>query len=636
MKIKIAVATYGLQEKIVHDLQSDVIPDNVELTKMNLALSELAAEARKLEQARAVDAFVASGGNAATLEQIITTVPVINLKPTASDMINVIRETSLHADRVAIIFYRNTVEDIVRTMSSLSDIVDIKIDIFFYSTRKELEETIGSIKASGVMDIIGGSLAIQVAAEHGLYGHYMITEHGVVSAIKSAAEMVKTRYEETILSRQLNSVLYFIKEGIVATNREDVITICNPSAERIFGIRASDAVGKKVESVIPNTRLKIVREAGVKELNQIQVEGSVHILTNRIPIVDNGMTIGALATFNDVYEIENAEAQIRRKLYSRGLTAKYEFSDIIGSGPEITKAIAKAKEYAGSDMTLLIAGESGTGKELFAQSIHNMSRRKGKPFVALNCAAVSSQLLESELFGYEEGAFTGAKRGGKKGVFELADTGTVFLDEISEMSLDTQAHLLRVLEQKEIMRVGGEKIRPVDIHVITATNKNLKQMVAEGTFRKDLYYRLNVLYLRLPSLAERSSDIPELVYYYLQRLCPEVGTEELKAVAENPRLRAYNWPGNVRELRNFAERFSVLCRTSKNHEEIISDFVHPPYEYALPDTLQSAYSEKQNAIDEVEILRALKRCGGNKTRASEMLGISRATLWRKMKSLELE
>ena len=295
---------------------------------------------------------------------------------------------------------------------------------------------------------------------------------------------------------------------------------------------------------------------------------------------------------------------------------------------ELKKIIVQAQEYAGSDATVLIAGESGTGKELFAQSIHNYSRRSAQPFVAVNCAAMSSQLLESELFGYEEGAFTGAKRGGKRGVFELADMGTVFLDEIAEMSLETQAHLLRVLEQREVMRVGGERIRPVNIRVITATNKDLRRMVLDGTFRKDLYYRLNVLKIRVPSLRERSEDIPMLTIHFLRRFYAGPDIEKLCAIAENPLLRSYDWPGNIRELRNFAERISVLSGTSQNYDELVSDYFKPLLEAV--DT--GMHRSDQRTI----ILNALKDNNGNRENTAKALGMSRSTLWRKMKEAGIE
>lgn len=634
MKIRIGVATYGLQQQMVQNLKQDMIPNDVELLNMNLALSDLAAEAKKLEKGRKVDAFVASGGNAAALEQIITDIPIVTISPNAYDVIRVLQKASLYAEKVGCIFYEHSIPDVVNALKILKDFISISVSIGTYSNKTQLRKIIEEFSKDGIRDIIGGSLAIKMAAEYGLYGHYIVTEAGLTSAIYTAAELVKSRYVETMQSRQLSSVLNFISEGIIATNQDDIITIFNPSAERIFGIKSETAIGKEVSKVLTHTRLNIVRRCGVKELNQIQNEGPVKVLTNRIPILADGISIGALATFRDINDIENAEAQIRHNLYSKGLIAKHTFSSIIGQSAILKKAIQIAREFANSDATILIQGDSGTGKELFAQSIHNASNRNAKPFVAVNCAAMSHQLLESELFGYEEGAFTGAKRGGKRGVFELADMGTVFLDEISEISMETQAHLLRVIEQREVMRLGSEKIRPIDIRIISATNKNLWQMVQRGEFRKDLYYRLNILSLKIPTLSQRPEDIPIIFYYYLKQFCPHIEDSRLRNLSSLPCLTQYLWPGNVRELRNIAERFSVLSSANNHYEELITEIVGQ-------DTRGQLQQEKPkkllcSELDEEQIKKALQICRGNRINAAKQLGISRSTLWRKMKELGIE
>ena len=630
MKIRIYVATYGILERMANDLRPDMIPANVELVPMNLVLNDLSVEAKRLEQAHEADAFVATGGNASTLERIITSVPIVQIRPNGYDLIKVLQDVSLRTDRVGCLFYENSMPDVAKALEGLKDLINLSVVSCSYSTRRQLEDIVRGMREQGIRDVIGGSLALQAAAEQGLYGHYLVTEAGLTDAIRTAAKLVETRHQEVMQSRQLSSVLGFINEGVIAINRDDVITLCNPSAERIFGIRPGEAVGKKVYDVLKNTRLNIVRQTGVKELDQIQDEGGIKVLTNRVPMAADGVVIGALATFRGVHEVEQAEAQIRHKLYTRGLVAKHNFEDIIGCSPALRKAVDEAREYALSDATLLITGDSGTGKELFAQSIHNAGSRCGKPFVAVNCAAMTKQLLESELFGYEEGAFTGAKRGGKRGVFELADTGTVFLDEIAEISPETQAHLLRVLEQREVMRVGGEKIRPVDIRILSATNRDLREMVRKGQFRKDLYYRLNILSLNIPSLSSRPEDIPLIFLHYLKQLCPHISDDVLSSLAEMPELREYAWPGNTRELRNIAERFSVLSHTNDDYRQIILEsLARDPS--PLPGSDAPWKVQRQPSADGIRA--ALASCDGNKSKAAQMLGISRSTLWRRMREL---
>lgn len=627
MKIRIGIATYGLLDKMVNNLQPNMIPKHVELLQMNMLLNEMAAEAARMEKEHSVDAFVASGGNASILSQVISSVPIVTITPTGYDMIAVLQNASLRSDRVGCIFFENSMPDVVNAMLTLKDLLNFSIEVRNYSTKKQLKDILTEFRTMGISDVIGGALVLQMAAEQGLYGHYIVTEMGVISAICSATNLVESRYAEVMQSRQLNSILNFISEGIIATNQEDVITICNPSAERILNIKSASVIGKPVDSVLSNTRLNIVRRTKIEELNQLQVEENTKIITNRVPMLADNVAIGALATFRDISDFEKAEAQIYHNLYAKGFLAKHRFSDIIGNSPLLKKTVARAKQYAASNATILIQGDSGAGKELFAQSIHNESPRKSKPFVAVNCAAMPPQLLESELFGYEDGAFTGAKRGGKKGFFELADTGTIFLDEIAEISFDLQAHLLRVIEQHEVMRVGGERIRPVDVRIIAATNKDLHKMVIEEKFRKDLYYRLNILSLQIPTLAQRPSDIPQTFYYFLCRFCPHIDESILQQLSNYPPLSQYSWPGNVRELRNIAERFSVLSHTDTDYEKILSDALadHAPRSEntAAPAELSHSY-----------ILQVLSQCHGNKAEAARLLGVSRSTLWRKLKQIQ--
>ena len=276
--------------------------------------------------------------------------------------------------------------------------------------------------------------------------------------------------------------------------------------------------------------------------------------------------MGYMIVFDDIATLQQTEQKIRKKISRKPLTANYTFDDIIGSSESIQQTILQAKKYSQSNASVLIQGESGTGKELFAQSIHQSSNRSFNSFVALNCAAIPESLLDSELFGYEEGSFTGAQKGGKPGRFELAHGGTIFLDEISELPLHLQTRLLRVLQEKEIMRIGGDQVVPVDVRIIAASNKDLLECVKDGTFREDLYYRLNVLQLFIPPLRQRKKDIIELFRYFIrkeERLNQALSDQDLLIFEQN------DWKGNIRELENFAERFIVLCQDEiRSHDRI--------------------------------------------------------------------
>jgi len=299
-----------------------------------------------------------------------------------------------------------------------------------------------------------------------------------------------------------------------------------------------------------------------REIAQIVDINGNTFLTNSIPITVKDKIKGAVAIFTDIESIQKNEINVRKHLNKKGFVAKYKFSDILGNSDAILQTKELAESYAKTDFTVLITGESGVGKELFAQSIHNSSLRKTGPFVAINCSALNSNLLESELFGYERGSFTGARSEGKPGLFELAHNGTIFLDEIAEIPIEIQVKLLRVLQEKEIIRIGGEEIIPVDVRVIAATNKNLLKLVNEGHFREDLYYRLNVLSLEIPPLRERKEDIPVLIRYFCNELCQKYKISFEISSRELDYLFDYSWPGNIRELRNFIHRLFALYLNS--------------------------------------------------------------------------
>jgi len=328
---------------------------------------------------------------------------------------------------------------------------------------------------------------------------------------------------------------------------------------------------------------------------------------------------------------------------SRGHVAKYSFDDILGKSAKIKSAIEKARRFGSVDATVLIYGETGVGKEIFAHAIHNVSPRKDGPFIAVNCAAVPENLLESELFGYAEGAFTGAKKGGKKGVFEMANGGTIFLDEISEMSDKLQTRLLRVLQEYEIMPLGDARLISVDVRVIAATNSDLRGMVEKKLFRSDLYYRINVLTLVVPALRERREDIPILVDHFLQ-VSNKKFQKNIKGI--EPRgidlFYAHEWPGNTRELQNIMERLVILTDGDYISADLVAESLyisqikpHPTSSPQLQFETKPQKPQTKASFDKKAILNALAATNGHKKKAARILGISRTTLWRRMKKYNI-
>lgn len=350
-------------------------------------------------------------------------------------------------------------------------------------------------------------------------------------------------------SSQVKVLLDSTDDGIIEFNTDRKVVLCNKKATEIIGRSEEKIMSVNACELLRNISINKVYEGKQTIIDELIKINNKDIITSVYPLLNTGRFYGAVAIIKEFREVENKQHKIREKIIGKGHRAKYTFYDIIGNSERMNECKSIAKRMAKSNSSILITGETGTGKELFAQAIHNESSRKDYQFVVINCGALPANILESELFGYEEGSFTGARKGGKLGLFELAHEGTIFLDEIAEMPQNLQMKLLRVLQEKEIMRLGSDKIIDVDIRVIAATNKNLEEMVRENKFREDLYYRLKVLPLTIPPLRDRVEDILGIFEYYKNKFNGEFTLSE---DAKNT-LLMYNWNGNIRELRNFVE-----------------------------------------------------------------------------------
>ena len=451
------------------------------------------------------------------------------------------------------------------------------------------------------------------------------------------------------LSEQLeNYKLIFdsIHNGVMVTDAEGYVTHFNKPYGQFLGLDPAAQIGKHCTEVIENTRMHIVAETGIPEINQSHRIKGQNMVVQRIPIWKNGKVIAVFGQvmFKDIKDVTKLANRLsllesKVKLYEEELitlrSTRYTFDSIIGKTRAVTLLKKEALNAAANQFPVLITGDSGTGKELFAQAIHHASPRKLYPFVRINCSAIPKDLLESELFGYEKGAFTGARSEGKPGKFEIANQGTVFLDEIGDLPLTMQPKLLQVVEEKEFERVGGTRLIRSDFRVIAATNQNLEEMLSDGRFRKDLYYRLNVIPLHIPPLRERRDDIPPLVRHFLQQMAQEAAISAIEMGPEAEKaLGRHDWPGNVRELQNVLER--TLSSIEGDRIQLCD----------LPFYLQRAprrsSEQDQTTIKEVHartekeiIIYALKETGNNKARAAKMLGIHRTHLYKKMKKYNI-
>ena len=566
----------------------------------------------------------------------VTNLKVVSLNNSLSDYLWMLKERGLHTrGLIAFFSYDPMSSDILQ----MCEMLEVQTKNYIFKSFADCRGCVERALKDGAVFSVGGAWTDPWAKRLGL--PHVIVENSVetiLNALESATQLRRVQVEEAekqclfkTQSEMYQAVLDFTHDAILAIDENGRIQVLNPPAERIMGCRAADSVGQPVEAVLPNTLLPDVLESGEKQLDQIMQIHQTLCNTNRIPILVDGQRRGVVATFQDVKQLQNSEQKIRLKLHEKGLVAKYAFNDILGDSPAIRSTIQIARSYAASRASVLILGETGTGKELFAQSIHNASDRRDGPFVAINCAAVSNSLLESELFGYEAGSFTGASRGGREGVFELAHGGTLFLDEIGEIPRETQVELLRVLQEKEIRRVGGSRVIPVDVRIIAATNKDLLQETVEGRFREDLYYRLDVLDLTLPPLRERGDDVKILGLHLFRQLPggkdPIMQSQFLYLLEQ---AGPYQWYGNIRELQNFVERANILMRNAGASSVTVSDILRRRAEPA-PEPCQETESRDRRAIE-----AALHNHPGSMADAARSLGCSRQTLWRKMKKYGIQ
>ncbi|KJE26521.1 sensory box protein [Geobacillus kaustophilus] len=473
---------------------------------------------------------------------------------------------------------------------------------------------------------------------------------GALAVFKDITELVALAEEITDLKEvrmMLEAIIHSSEEAISVVDENGNGILINPAYTRLTGLTEEDVIGKPATADIAegeSMHMQVLKTRRPVRGARMKVgPKNRDVIVNVAPIIVDGVLKGSVGVIHDVSEIQRLTAELNRaRQIIRTLEAKYSFADIVGESEEMKVAIEQAKLAAKTPATILLRGESGTGKELFAHAIHNASDRKYNKFIRVNCAAIPETLLESELFGYEEGAFSGARRGGKRGLFEEANNGSIFLDEIGELSASTQAKLLRVLQEREIVRVGGTKPIPINVRVIAATNVNLEKAIAEGAFREDLYYRLNRMPIYIPPLRARKEDIPALCRHLIQKLNQDYG-RNVEGVTDEAmaRLLAYDWPGNVRELENVLGRAMIFM---KFHEVMIDAAHLPPL--ASPSSAPAPRLEMEEELRPLGemvsryeaslIEQALRRHRGNKTAAARALGISVRNLYYKLEKYGLD
>ena len=585
------------------------------------------------ENEATTDVFL-SGGSSVSFIRENTNIPVVDIKITNFDLIKAINSIEINDNTqiVCLSYYKDVfdLEEIKSIFKLKKNILQIK-----YIIPEDIKDSLKKAKELGGNLVVGGGCTEIYSKNLSLKSILLkSSDEAMNKAIEDAINIFNVRKKEIEKNVKLNTILNFIKQGIIVTDINNKITICNTEAAKILNVNKEEILDKNITNIL-----------GIYENStELSSDGIINIngkmvATSTIEIKINDTLIGRVNSFDKASTIQKLERKIRNNNHKKGLVAKYNFDNIITKDKNMEKIKKMAMKYAKTNATILIYGESGTGKELFAQSIHNQSDRRDWPFVAVNCGAINENLLESELFGYDKGAFTGAKKEGKVGLFELAHRGTIFLDEIGELPLGLQASLLRVIQEKEIMRVGSNEITPIDIRIVCATNKDLRQEVLKGRFREDLYYRLNVFNISVPALRDRRADIPLISKELLNRFGVFNKEEVIEIIKKCP--RNYAWRGNIRELENVIRRLSLMVEFSDfdmdniDYKSFIDGMGNYEKEYSLKINMNNNLKE---IIKEVEfkIINKLLEDGYKMEDILDKLEISRASYMRKKSQIRYQ
>ncbi len=590
---------------------------------LDRGFEEALAEIEAQRPQRPIDVLVAAGLHGDYLRSHID-LPVVMVKVGGYDLMLALAQARALSSRIALVTFGKVRAEV----EQFSRLFGLDIVQRSYQSEEQAGACVDELRAAGTEVVVAPGLVADLAEAAGMTGLLLYSPDAVRQAIDDAIEVARTARIATAKRERLNAIIAQLRDGVVAVDVDERIEALNPPVERLLGLPRAQLLGRRLGEVAPELSLQRTLRDGVDETDEVaRLHGRTVVLSRR-GIHERGVTTGAVLTCQDPASIQRAERNLRARATARG--ARWRLDDIVGDSAPMREARRLAARYARSEATVLIVGESGTGKELFAQGLHAASRRAHQPFVAVNCAAFPEALLESELFGYDEGAFTGARKAGKVGLFEAAHHGTIFLDEIGEMPVSLQTRLLRVLQEREILRVGATEPTPIDVRVVAATHRALDERIAVGAFRRDLYYRLNILRLQLVPLRERLDDLPALAAHLFDKLAMRAaGAPAALLDALLARAQGYAWPGNVRELENMIER---VVGAGEASAALLPELgaAHLPQSADTADAAPLA--ARRAASERATILRVLAECGGDRAAACAALGIGRTTLWRKLRA----
>ena len=589
--------------------------------QIHVAVSDDAGAEHCVSQYADVEIVVSRGGLAQRIAHL-PGISVVVIAMSITELLTILTKlTERGFKRIAIVSRANLFSGAVGDFR----IFEAQISIHPETDENAIQAKVRQLASEGIEVVIGCLAAYNTAQKLGIEAVFLESDAASIRvALQEAVRILEAKDREKLQAAQLTAIIDNIDEAVIAIDTDNAVSFFNRHAKRLCSTSHPNPL------TLPDFSAALaVFDAGEKE--QVTNINGHNVIARSIPLEFNQSNRGKVITLHEVSRIHASESKIRTSFYKKGLYARYHFNDMIGNSPLMHTLTERAKTYAGHDANLCIYGETGTGKEVLAQSIHNHSRRNKGSFVSVNIASISPGLLESELFGYVDGAFTGARKGGKLGLFELAHQGTLFLDEIGELAPELQNRFLRVLQEREIMRIGDDKIIPIDVRIISATNQNLFLKTQNGSFRQDLYYRIHVIGLRIPPLRERMDDIPLIFEHCLRRF--NAGEAKMLTNTAKEFLKTYAWPGNIRQLRNVAE---VLAYSQ--HPRIdTSDLMEAlgEQEHAENTALTGFISIPENGTlkqMESEIMaKLLAKYSADDV--CQRLKISRVTLWRKMKNL---
>ena len=624
VKILVFIPHLNMKERFEGVASKIELPDNVSLE----LLYRFGTPESLVADNKDADIIVARGMTYDYLHTVFPDKHMIRIELTSFDIFDAMVQArdEFHPGRIALCIRNQE----IRSLKNLEELCQAKINLYDVWDEKSSAEVIERGCQQGADVFVAAGTICGLCDKQGIPRVHIETKsEAIETALRSAVSVARTINLERMKSSLMYTILNNDEDSIIAINEDGKILAANNQAYRTFQVSTTERiVGQPVDKVFRRFNWRQAARGGNEKASELlEIRGKKYYVEYQ-PITDDSAGSGTIIVTKSTEQIQETESKIRQSLSEQGLTAKYTFEDLIGSSPAIQDNIRMAKRYSRVDSNVLIMGETGTGKELFAHSIHQESSRRNEPFVALNCAALPENLLESELFGYEPGAFSGASKNGKIGLFELAHRGTIFLDEIGEMPISLQAKLLRALQEREIRRIGSDRVKSIDVRVISATNINIEKQIEEGKFRSDLYYRLNLLDIVIPPLRERKEDVQELVDFYLTRFACDMG-RRIPRVSKGAAkmLRDYDWPGNVRELRNICEKLIVLTETPEITEEDL-------YRLKIFKDYQKRQKKKADMKENIDDIYEQLQPRRKKQDIAKELGVSRTTLWRMAKRQE--